>query len=86
MPIHTILPILTPIIRQEKEINQKRRSKTVFFFFFDDTILCFENHKLLESTLSVQLQTIQSVYKKSIMFLYTNNKISEKAALENSYP
>ena len=81
-----ILEDLDTAIRQEKEIKgiQIRREEVKLSLFAEDMILYIENPKISTQKLLEVINEFSKVarYKiniqKSVAFLYTNNKISEK--------
>ena len=85
-----VLEVLAKAIREEKEIknpDQKRRSKALTVW--DDMILYIENPKDSIRKLLELISEFSKVagYKintqKSLAFLYTNNKKSERAIKES---
>ena len=83
---NTLLEILARAIRQEKEIKgiQTEKEEVKPSLFADDMILYIENPKDSTKKLLEWINEFSKVagYKiniqKSVVFLYTNNKVSEK--------
>ena len=88
-----VLEILATTIRQEKEIKniQIGREEVKLSLYADDMILCKENLKYSTQKLLELISEFSKVagYKinkqKSVAFLYTNNEISERETLKNSF-
>ena len=83
---YIVLEVLATAIRQEKEIKpiQVGREEVKLSLFVDDMILCIENPKISTQKLLELIKVSSKVagYKiniqKSVVFLYTNNEMSER--------
>ena len=81
-----VLKVLATAFKKEKEINsiQVRKKEVKLSLFAKDMILCIENPKYFTEKLLELVNEFSNVaqYKinmqKSIMFLYTNNELSER--------
>ena len=88
-----VLEVLAMIIREEKEIKriQIGKEEVKLWLFADDIILYIENPKDATRNLLELINEFGKVtgYKintqKSLAFLHTNNKISEREIKEHSY-
>ena len=84
--LNMVLEVLATAIREEKEIKgiQIRKEEVKLSLFEDDMILCIENPKDATRKLLELINEFSKVagYKintqKSVAFLYTNNKRSER--------
>ena len=90
LSFNTVLEVLVVAIREEKEIKaiQIRKEEAIFSLFADDIILYIENpqetiRKLVELISEFSKVTGYKVNgQKSLAFLYTNNKKSERERKE----
>ena len=81
-----VLEVLATAIRQEKEIKgiQTGREAVKLSLFADDMILYIENPKVYTQKLLELINEFRKVagckinIQKSVVFLYTNNEISER--------
>ena len=79
-----ISQVLLAGIRQEKEKDiQIEKEEVKLSLFADDMILYIENpkdftRKLLELKNTVRLQDFKNNIQKPVVFLYTNDKLSER--------